>query len=71
MSDFSLRVSWTTLAPDGDFLTVADLDMGKSIDQLVYLGRAASGEAVKIWDAWFGPAAEQPMKRTFRITREY
>ena len=31
----------------------------------------ASGEAVKIWDAWFGPGAEQPMKRTFRITAEY
>ena len=31
----------------------------------------ASGEAVKIWDAWFGPKTEQPMKRTFRITAEY
>ena len=31
----------------------------------------ASGEAVKIWEAWFGPGAEQPMKRTFRITGEY
>jgi polar amino acid transport system substrate-binding protein len=31
----------------------------------------ASGEAVKIWEAWFGPGTEQPMKRTFRITAEY
>ena len=31
----------------------------------------ASGEAVKIWEAWFGPGAEQPMQRTFRITAGY
>jgi polar amino acid transport system substrate-binding protein len=31
----------------------------------------ASGEAAKIWEAWFGPGAEQPMQRTFRITAEY
>jgi len=31
----------------------------------------ASGEAVKIWEAWFGPGTEQPMKRTFRITAGY
>jgi len=30
----------------------------------------ASGEAAKIREAWFGPGAEQPMKRTFRITAE-
>jgi polar amino acid transport system substrate-binding protein len=28
----------------------------------------ASGEAERIWDAWFGPGTEQPMKRNFRIT---
>ena len=31
----------------------------------------ASGEAVKIWEAWFGPGTEQPMQRTFRITAGY
>jgi len=31
----------------------------------------ASGEAVKIREAWFGPGAEQPMQRGFRITAEY
>ena len=31
----------------------------------------ASGEAVKIWEAWFGPGTEQPIKRTFRITAGY
>jgi polar amino acid transport system substrate-binding protein len=27
----------------------------------------ASGEAAKIFDAWFGPTSEMPLKRTFRI----
>ena len=27
----------------------------------------ASGEAAKIFDAWFGPGTEQPMPRKFRI----
>ena len=31
----------------------------------------ASGDAVKIWDTWFGPATAQPVKRTFKITAHY
>ena len=30
----------------------------------------ASGEAAKIFDAWFGPASDMPLKRTFRIVAE-
>jgi polar amino acid transport system substrate-binding protein len=43
--------------------------MKAAIDQAL-LDIEASGEAVKIWEAWFGPGAEQPMQRTFRITAE-
>src|SRR5712691_1276850 len=35
--------------------------MKAAIDQAL-LDIEASGEAVKIWEAWFGPGAEQPMK---------
>jgi polar amino acid transport system substrate-binding protein len=41
-----------------------------AIDQAL-LDIEASGEAVKIWDAWFGPGTEQPMQRMFRITAGY
>ena len=44
--------------------------MKAAIDQAL-LDIEASGEAAKIWDAWFGPGTEQPMKRTFRITAGY
>jgi polar amino acid transport system substrate-binding protein len=44
--------------------------MKAAIDQAL-LDIEASGEAVKIWEAWFGPGTEQPMQRTFRITAGY
>jgi polar amino acid transport system substrate-binding protein len=43
----------------------------KAVINQTLLDIEASGEAVKIWEAWFGPGTEQPMKRTFRITEGY
>jgi polar amino acid transport system substrate-binding protein len=31
------------------------------------LGMENSGEAARIWDAWFGPRSDMPMERKFRI----
>ncbi|MGC2519167.1 MAG: transporter substrate-binding domain-containing protein [Burkholderiales bacterium] len=44
--------------------------MRAAIDRAL-LELKASGEALKIREAWFGPGAEQPMQRRFRITAEY
>ncbi|MGC2519172.1 MAG: transporter substrate-binding domain-containing protein [Burkholderiales bacterium] len=43
--------------------------MQAAIDRAL-LELEASGEAPKIREAWFGPGAEQPMQRRFRITAE-
>lgn len=35
------------------------------------LDAEATGEAARIWDAWFGPGTPQPIKRTFKIDAGY
>jgi hypothetical protein len=45
---------------------------GRLVDECRYDGtarhrRSSDGEAVKIFDAWFGPQSQEPMQRKFKI----
>lgn len=41
----------------------------EEIDNIL-IGLEASGEAARIFNAWFGPGSDQPMTRTFKIHRD-
>ncbi len=68
-TDYRFIPDFTKSRNVGFALKKDELRFKAAIDKIL-LDLEASGEAARIFDVWFGPKSEQPMERTFKISKD-